>query len=259
MTFDPEDTFGSGMSILFNEPEINIGDFGEDAKVEFPNQKPIELCIPDCEPTNTKLFAHHIWKASILLSKTLLGLNLEGKTVLELGAAAGIPSILCARMGAFVTASDYPDKDLILKLTMNMRKNIPHSNWRVVGHVWGETNDDLIPSSQQFDYILMADTLWMRHQHQNLLADLRHLLAPDGKILGVCGLHSGRDCIDAFFTDCKQSFKVESFLPTLIPIGNGFCIDKEWEVVDESLVIDTIPERNRFLFQYELSFQKTST
>jgi nicotinamide N-methyltransferase len=255
MTNDPEDTFGSGMSILFNEPEINIGDFGENVRVEFPNQKPIELFIPDCEPTNTKLFAHHIWKASILLSKKILNLDWEGKKVLELGAAAGIPSILCARMGALVTASDYPDEDLIRKLTMNMEKNIPDRKWRVVGHVWGEANDDLIPCSQKFDYILMADTLWMRHQHANLLSDLRQLLAPNGKILGVCGLHSGKDCIDAFFRDCQQDFKIESFVPTLIPIGNGFCIEKEWEIVNESLVVDTIPERNRFLYQYELSFQ----
>jgi nicotinamide N-methyltransferase len=253
MDNDPMDTFGSGMSILFNEPEINVGDFGESLVLNFPNQKPIELTIPDCDVSNTKLFAHHIWKASILLSKMLLELNVEDKTLLELGAAAGIPSILACRKGAIVTASDYPDSDLLLKLKNNLARNCTREAI-VKGHCWGDSSDGFIESSGQFDVILMADTLWMRDQHANLLSDLKLLLKPNGIILGVCGLHSGKACVDAFFKDAIETLKLDYFIPTRIPIGHGFGIDDEWEEIGIEQVIDKIPDRNRFLFKFQLSW-----
>jgi nicotinamide N-methyltransferase len=47
----------------------------------------------------------------------------EGKTVLELGAGGGLPSLVCALNGAAqVVVTDYPDADLI----ENLRYNIAH-------------------------------------------------------------------------------------------------------------------------------------
>jgi nicotinamide N-methyltransferase len=47
----------------------------------------------------------------------------KGKTVLELGAGAGLPSLVCALNGASqVVVTDYPDAELI----ENLRYNIDH-------------------------------------------------------------------------------------------------------------------------------------
>jgi nicotinamide N-methyltransferase len=47
----------------------------------------------------------------------------NNKTVLELGAGAGLPSLVCALNGAArVVITDYPDADLI----ENLRYNIDH-------------------------------------------------------------------------------------------------------------------------------------
>lgn len=47
----------------------------------------------------------------------------KNKTVLELGAGAGLPSLVCALKGAAqVVVTDYPDADLI----ENLRYNIAH-------------------------------------------------------------------------------------------------------------------------------------
>jgi nicotinamide N-methyltransferase len=48
---------------------------------------------------------------------------LTGRTVLELGAGGGLPSLVCALNGAAqVVVTDYPDADLI----ENLRYNITH-------------------------------------------------------------------------------------------------------------------------------------
>lgn len=48
---------------------------------------------------------------------------MKGKIILELGAGAGLPSLVCALTGASqVVVTDYPDADLI----ENLRYNIDH-------------------------------------------------------------------------------------------------------------------------------------
>ena len=47
----------------------------------------------------------------------------QGKSVLELGAGAGLPSLVCSVTGATqVVVTDYPDADLV----ENLRYNIAH-------------------------------------------------------------------------------------------------------------------------------------
>lgn len=46
---------------------------------------------------------------------------MKGKTVLELGAGGGLPSLVCALNGASqVVVTDYPDADLIENLHYNI-------------------------------------------------------------------------------------------------------------------------------------------
>ena len=69
---------------------------------------------------------HLLWNAGRTVSeyleenrKTLV----EGKAILELGAGAGLPSLVCALNGAAtVVTSDYPDSELV----DNLKHNIQH-------------------------------------------------------------------------------------------------------------------------------------
>jgi nicotinamide N-methyltransferase len=235
--------FQTGISVLFNEPEINIGDpFDNKHTLQFNDQEPIELLVPN--PMKFSLFAHHIWKASILLSRILLKEPklVNGKSVLELGAGAGIPSIISSRLGGVVTCTDYPDDNIIKAL----KKNAPLC--KVVGHEWGSLN-----ITDKYDIILMADTIWDTKQHDNLYKDFINLLRPNGKVIGVAGLHSGKSSFDSFFKlSSSYGFKVTELTSFRIPIGNGFCENHDW-MKDEN--VDYSKEkRSNFLFKFIIEY-----
>lgn len=242
------DIFETGMSVLFNEPEINHGHSNEQQTLNFLNIKPINVKLPDPKPENNSLFAHHIWKSCVLLCKILLEnpTLVKDKLVLELGAGHGIPSIVASLIGARVTASDYPDEDIIKTLKHNFQVN--DVDVQVIPHVWN-TNSSF---TKQYDIIIMADTLWMVNQHDNLIADLLLFLKPRGKVIGTAGLHSGQCCLDKFFGKAKSAgFLIEELIPVRLPIGIGLGENKEWQVVHN--VIDQPMERNRYIFKYKLS------
>ena len=78
------------------------------------------------------LWGHHLWNAGRVIA-TYLEKNpslVTNKTVLELGAGAGLPSLVCAVLGARkVVVSDYPDAELV----QNLKRNILASGVSGVG------------------------------------------------------------------------------------------------------------------------------
>lgn len=83
-------------------------------------EEEIELHLVGTHP----LWGHHLWNAAPVLSRFMNAhaqTLLEGRSVLELGAAAGLPCIVARRRGAATTvASDWPDIELI----QNLRRNV---------------------------------------------------------------------------------------------------------------------------------------
>lgn len=74
------------------------------------------------------LFATHIWHGSRTLATYLCSESelhrFSGASVLEFGAGAGIPSLVCHGLNArFVCASDYPIDSLISVLHDNIERN----------------------------------------------------------------------------------------------------------------------------------------
>lgn len=67
---------------------------------------------------------HYLWNAGQVVSKYLQQhehSNVRDKYVLELGAGAGLPSLVAAILGARrVVVTDYPDADLIANLNHNI-------------------------------------------------------------------------------------------------------------------------------------------
>jgi nicotinamide N-methyltransferase len=70
------------------------------------------------------LWGHHLWNAAPVLSRFLNAhapTLLAQRSVLELGAAAGLPCVVARKRGAATTvASDWPD----IELLANLRRNV---------------------------------------------------------------------------------------------------------------------------------------
>lgn len=134
------------------------------------------------------LWGHHLWNAAPTLSNYLceLGGFCQGKAVLELGAAAGLPSIVASRLGAnVVVTTDYPDHDLIENLAKNLQKNLlvsGNSQPTIVteGYIWGADTSKLLshlPTPQQhFDLVLLSDLIFNHQAHEAMLNTLDRTL-----------------------------------------------------------------------------------
>lgn len=130
------------------------------------------------------------------------------RDVLELGAAGGLPSLICIAEGARlvssiltsflkftiltktdqVTPTDWPDEDLLANLRLNV-DNLRASEGQstdekapsvyVEGLKWGYPIDDLVArtgNGHGFDTIILADLLFNHCQHAALIATLEATL-----------------------------------------------------------------------------------
>lgn len=109
-----------------------------------------------------------------------------GKSVLELGAGAGLPSILAARAGArYVLCTDYPDEELILNIQKNIQTLIPEQCRRAceaLGYLWGAPAADLLArnAGRKYDVLILCDVIFNHSEHRKLLQSIADLLDPEG-------------------------------------------------------------------------------
>ncbi|KAJ6235152.1 protein n-terminal and lysine n-methyltransferase efm7 [Anaeramoeba flamelloides] len=99
------------------------------------------------------LWGHCLCNASLTMSSILEGQipkifkGVSCESVLELGAGAGLPSVIAALCGCSVVSTDYPDEPLITNIRKNIERNVEEpklSNVRVVGYKWGEEVSHLL-------------------------------------------------------------------------------------------------------------------
>ncbi|KAL9052401.1 MAG: hypothetical protein Q9162_005431 [Coniocarpon cinnabarinum] len=141
------------------------------------------------------LWGHHLWQAALIIARFLeeqSDLYLQGKTVLELGAGAGLPSLVAGLCRARqVVVTDYPDNNLIENLEYNIRHcseaseegNLP--NIIAKGFMWGADPSCLLALLSQphtgthygFDTLILADLLFNHTCHESLLKTVTQTLA----------------------------------------------------------------------------------
>jgi nicotinamide N-methyltransferase len=173
-------------------------------------------------PPKHSLWAHKLWNAGKSMANYLdLHTDLYvGKNVLELGAAASLPSITCAINGAnYVVSTDYPDPQLLNNIELNAKANIPDlfesQTFQVKGFIWGRNEcdlDDPLTTHGKFDLILLADLIFNHNQHDNLLKSCKEFLNPGGIVFTTYSHHvvkwAYRD--DKFFEIAEEmGFKCE--------------------------------------------------
>ncbi|TVY25018.1 Protein N-terminal and lysine N-methyltransferase [Lachnellula hyalina] len=139
------------------------------------------------------LWGHHLWQAGRIIS-TYLETHpslIASTTVLELGAGAGLPSLVCAVLGARkVVVTDYPDPDLVANLWSNIESAALDGNGNdgsdeknivAEGYCWGADPAPLLshlpPSAGGFDILILADLLFNHSEHAKLVSTITSTLA----------------------------------------------------------------------------------
>ncbi|KAK5124689.1 hypothetical protein LTR85_001402 [Meristemomyces frigidus] len=203
------------------------------------------------------LWGHLLWNAGRTLADYLESHSstlYENKTVLELGAGAGLPSLLCSIRGAKqVVVTDYPDAELI----ENLRYNIEHCpllpmppNVAAEGYLWGAPTSSLtshLPKAEgegRFDLLILADLLFNHSEHRKLLSSVQQMLkrTPEAQAL-------------VFFTPYRPWLLEKDLAFFELARGGGFAVEKIFEKVMEKVMFEEDPGDEllrRTVFGYSL-------
>lgn len=172
---------------------------------------------------SSPLWGHLLWNAGKYTADYIdtHAELVKGKRVLELGAAAGLPSLVCGLNGAArVLCTDYPDPDLLSHIQHNVEQ-CGVSNVTVRGFIWGQDVRALcydgdapavVAEEAKFDLVILSDLVFNHTEHGKLLQNCRDALKRSGVALVVFSPHRPhlleKDL--EFFTTCEQyGFKAE--------------------------------------------------
>ena len=201
MSEDPYDLFDASISTIFDVPPIAFSaDRGGFYTYTPPTGSPINLRIPDPPAAHQKLQANHLWLSAVYLAEQICkgSIDLCDKRVAELGAGAGLPSVMAATKGAEVVCTDWGVEEVLAALKENLDGK---GSAAVIGHEWGMDPTPVLEALEgpkRFDAVLLADTLWVTDAHQQLLDSITALLRPGGTAYVAAGLHTGRGPVERF-------------------------------------------------------------
>jgi predicted nicotinamide N-methyase len=118
------------------------------------------------------------WPSGVKLAEALAAMDLEGRRVLELGCGLAIPSVVAARRGALVTATD-GSSDAVVFAAHNLALNDAVGDVELVD--WREAEELL--DRAPWDLVIASDVLYLRHNVEALLRLLPRLIAGGGQAI----------------------------------------------------------------------------
>lgn len=119
----------------------------------------------------------NVWESAIVLAEEIAAHDGTGLTLLELGCGLGLPSLVAARAGFDVTATDYETAALEGVRFNATRNALPMVATRVLD--WRCPPADL----GRYDRVVAADVLYESHHPAALAEVIAATLAPDGQAL----------------------------------------------------------------------------
>lgn len=200
------------------------------------------------------LWGHFLWNAGRTLADYIENdaANLiVGKTVLELGAGAGLPSLICALKGAsMVLVTDYPDADLI----ENLQYNIDHCEALPIPrtlhseeYLWGaspQTALAYLADQSGYDILILADLLFNHSEHSKLVQTVQQTLKRTNQARAL-----------VFFTPYRPWLLSKDLDFFRLATEGGFVVEKTFEKVVEKVMFEKDPgdeQLRRTVFGYEL-------
>ncbi len=135
-----------------------------------------------------------LWPSGIALARHLAGHaeSLRGTRVLELGCGLALPSIVAARSGAAVVATDW-SSDALQLLEENAARN--DAPLEILEARW--TDHEPFAARAPFDLVLAADVLYERRNAEEILALLPVVLASGSLLLADPGRPQMRGFLSA--------------------------------------------------------------
>jgi predicted nicotinamide N-methyase len=140
-----------------------------------------------------------LWRSGVALARELDSVALRGLRVVELGCGLAVPSLVAARAGAAVLATD-ADPEALALVARNARANGVRLETAAVD--WAEP-DELVARAP-FDLVLAADVLYERAGVAQLLSLLPRL-APEAWLADP-----GRPAAGAFIEEAGRRWPVET-------------------------------------------------
>ncbi|KZZ87758.1 hypothetical protein AAP_05462 [Ascosphaera apis ARSEF 7405] len=205
------------------------------------------------------LYGYLLWNAGRTVADCLEDRAEElvkGRDILELGAGAGLPSLVSAIKGSRTTVvTDYPDSDLVDNLQFNadsVASLIPQgTSLKVEGYRWGDAVDKVtahlpVPS-EGFDVVILADVIYNHPQHHNLIKSIQKTLKRTS------------DAVALVVSTPYQPWlkeKIWKFFP--LAEESGFTVTPIFEKKMEKLLFEDDPgdeEIRRTVYGYELHWK----
>lgn len=170
-----ERTVADGDQLSMNK---NLISQGGDKMIEYKRKETGEVwsvALVNHHP----LWANYLWNGAHWMSDRIDSRpdTVKGRSVVELGAGAGLPSIMAVKAGSSnVLVTDYPDEELMVamrKNTENLLSTDERKRIRVDGLLWGQGG----PEGEKFDCIIMCDLIFNHSEHAKFIKSMRSLIA----------------------------------------------------------------------------------
>ena len=140
-----------------------------------------------------------LWRSGVALARELAGVDLHGRRVIELGCGLGLPSIVAARNGADVLATDM-DSEALELLSHNARENGVAVETAVAE--WSAAEE--IVRRGPFDLVIGADVLYEPKSMEPLIS-LLPSLAPEAWVVDP-----GRPASHLFIEQAEPGWEVRT-------------------------------------------------
>lgn len=167
------------------------------------------------------MLADHLFSPALYLAERIERrlLRAAGRTVIELGAGSGLPSLLLATLPdppSLVVITDHPDPGILGNLKTNIEQNKqhfqPYCRVDCEGHEWGTDVERLLKllpcaSIQGYDVVILSDLLHFHSSHDALLASVKALLSTskNSQVYVSAGTYTRAHVCDGFLQKGRET------------------------------------------------------